>query len=69
MLFRSINSIIEFGNLNIPLVVSSDKLLSNLIREPKYTCTDNSHIKEILGIEIAPWDNRLREYINKCLKV
>ncbi|MBU3098327.1 MULTISPECIES: SDR family oxidoreductase [Clostridium] len=66
---RLINSIIEFGNLNVPLVVSSDKLLSNLIQEPKYTCTDNSHIKEALGIEIAPWDDRLREYINKCFKV
>ncbi|NNU75888.1 SDR family oxidoreductase [Clostridium estertheticum] len=63
-----INSIIEFGNLNAPLIVNSDKLLSNLIREPKYTCTDNSHIKEVLGIDIAPWDDRLREYINKCLR-
>ncbi|MCB2306524.1 NAD(P)-dependent oxidoreductase [Clostridium estertheticum] len=65
---KLINSIIEFSNLNVPLIVSSDKLLSNLIREPKYTCTDNSHIKEVLGIDIAPWDDRLRGYINKCLK-
>lgn len=63
-----INSIIKFSNLNIPLVLSSDKLLSNLIKEPKYTSIDNSHIKETLGIEIAPWDDRLREYINKCLE-
>ncbi|MBW9152077.1 NAD(P)-dependent oxidoreductase [Clostridium estertheticum] len=65
---KLINSIIEFGNLNVPLIVNSDKLLSNLIREPKYTCTDNSFIKESLGIDIASWDDRLREYINKCLK-
>ncbi|MBX4258873.1 NAD(P)-dependent oxidoreductase [Clostridium estertheticum] len=65
---KLINSIIEFGNLNVPLIVNSDKLLSNLIREPKYTCTDNSLIKESLGIDIASWDDRLQEYINKCLK-
>ena len=60
-----INSIIEFGNLNIPLIVNSDKLLSNLIKEPKYTCVDSSHIKNSLGIEIPSWNDRLKDYINK----
>ena len=64
-----INSIIEFSNLNVPLVVNSDKLLSNIIKEPKYTCVNNSHIKQSLGIEIAPWNDRLKAYINKCLKI
>jgi len=63
-----INSIIEFGKLNIPLIVRSDKLLSNIIKEPKYTCVNNSHIKESLGIKIAPWNDRLKDYINKCIK-
>ena len=60
-----INSIIEFGNLNIPLIVNSDKLLSNLIKEPKYTCVDSSHIKSSLDIQIPSWNDRLKEYINK----
>ncbi|MGH4121666.1 MAG: SDR family oxidoreductase [Clostridium sp.] len=60
-----INSIIEFGNLNIPLILNSDKLLSNIIKEPKYTCVDCSHIKSSLGIKIPPWNDRLKDYINK----
>jgi dTDP-4-dehydrorhamnose reductase len=63
-----INSIIEFSNLNVPLVVSSDKLLSNLIKEPKYTCVNNSHIKCCLDIEIPSWDDRLKGYVSECLK-
>ena len=64
-----INSIIEFGNLGIPLIVNSDRFLSNIIKEPKNTCVNTSHIKQSLGIEIAPWDYRLKGYINKCLKI
>lgn len=60
-----INSIIEFGNLNVPLIVSSDKLLSNIIKEPKYTCVNSSLIKNSLGIEIPLWNDRLKYYINK----
>ena len=63
-----INSIIKFSNLNVPLTISSDKLLSNLIKEPKYTCVDTSHIRETLGIEIPSWDDRLRYYINNIIK-
>lgn len=63
-----INSIIEFSDLNVPLIVSSDKLLSNLINEPKYTCVNNFYIKQSLDIEIPSWDGRLKDYINKCLK-
>jgi len=63
-----INSIIEFSNLNVPLTVSSDKLLSNLIKESKYTCVDTSRIRESLGIEIPSWDDRLRYYINTLIK-
>ncbi len=66
---KLIDSIIKFSDLNIPLILSSDKLLSNLIKEPKYTCVNNSHIKESLGIDIAPWNDRLKDYINKCIKV
>ena len=62
-----INSILEFSNLNVPLIINSDKLLSNLIKEPKYTCVNNTHIKNSLGIEIPSWDDRLKDYINKCL--
>ena len=62
-----INSIIEFGNLNVPLIVNSDRYLSNIIKEPKYTCVDNSRIKDCLGIEILPWNHRLKDYINSCL--
>jgi len=64
-----IDSIIEFSNLNASLIVSSDKLLSNLIKEPKYTCVNNSHIKESLDIKIAPWKDSLKYYINKCIKI
>jgi len=60
-----INSIIELSNLKVPLIVSSDKLLSNIIKEPKYTCTNNSHIKESLDIEIPSWNDRLKDYIDK----
>ncbi|MBU3144745.1 sugar nucleotide-binding protein [Clostridium sp. CF012] len=60
-----INSIIELGNLNIPLIVNSDNLLSNIIKEPKYTCVNSSHIKSSLDIEIPPWNVRLKDYINK----
>ena len=63
-----IDSIIKFSNLNVPLIVASDKTLSTLIKEPKYTCVNNSHIKESLGIEIAPWKDRLKDYIDKCIK-
>ena len=63
-----INSIIEFGNLNIPLIVNSDKLLSNLIKEPKYTCVDSSHIKSSLDIQIPSWNDRLKEYISNNIK-
>ena len=63
-----INSIIEFSALNVPLIVSSDKLLSNLIKEPKYTCASNSHIKDSLGIEIPTWNDRLKDYIDKFIK-
>jgi len=59
-----IKSIIEYSNLNVPLVLDSDKLLSNIIKEPKYTCVNSSHIKSSLGIEIPSWDDRLRDYIN-----
>ena len=59
-----INSIIKFSNLNVPLVEQSDKLLSNIISEPNYTCVDNSHIKSSLGIEIPLWNDRLKDYIN-----
>ncbi|MBU3110372.1 SDR family oxidoreductase [Clostridium lacusfryxellense] len=61
-----INSIIEFSALDIPLIVSSDKLLSNLIKEPKYTCVNNSHIKDVLDIDIPTWNDRLSNYIEKC---
>ncbi|MCB2300200.1 SDR family oxidoreductase [Clostridium tagluense] len=60
-----INSIIEFGNLNVPLILNSDKLLFNLIKEPKYTCVNSSLIKNSLDIEIPPWNDRLKDYINK----
>ncbi|MBZ9688354.1 NAD(P)-dependent oxidoreductase [Clostridium estertheticum] len=60
-----INSIIELGNLNVPLIVNSDKLLSNIIKEPKYTCVNSSLIKDSLNIEIPPWNDRLKDYINK----
>lgn len=63
-----INSIIEISNLNIPLIVKSDKLLSNFIKKPKYTCVNSSHIKYSLDIEIPYWNDRLKDYINKCLK-
>jgi dTDP-4-dehydrorhamnose reductase len=63
-----INSIIEFSTLNVPLTVSSDRLLSNLIKESKYTCADSSKIRNSLDIEIAPWDVRLKDYIDECLK-
>lgn len=63
-----INSIIEYSNINVPLVINSDKLLSNLIKEPKYTCVNNSHIKSSLGIEIPSWNYRLKDYINNYLK-
>ncbi len=59
-----INSIIELGKLNVPLIVSSDKILSNLIKEPKCTCVDSSHIKSTLDIEIPPWKDKLSDYIN-----
>ena len=61
-----INSIIEFSGLDIPLIVSSDKLLSNLIKEPKYTCVSNFRIKHTLGIEIPTWNDRLKNYIDTC---
>ena len=64
-----INSIIKFSDLNVPLIVSSDKLLSNIIKEPKYTCANNSHIKDSLGIEIPTWNDRLKDYINECIKL
>ena len=60
-----IKSIIEFSNLNVPLIINSDKLLLSIIKEPKYTSVNNSHIKDSLYIEIPPWDYRLKEYINK----
>ena len=63
-----IESIINFSNLNIPLVVNSDKVLSNLIKESKYACVDNSQIKASLGIEILCWSDRLKHYINRCLE-
>ena len=61
-----INTIIELGNLNVPLTVSSDKLLSSLIKESNYTYVSNSHIKQYLDIEIPFWSDRLKDYINKC---
>jgi dTDP-4-dehydrorhamnose reductase len=64
-----INSIIEFGDLNVPLIVTSDKILSNLIKESKYTCADNSHIKRSLDIEIPSWNDRLKNYIDNCLNL
>ncbi|HEY8890732.1 MAG TPA: NAD(P)-dependent oxidoreductase [Clostridium sp.] len=64
-----IKSIIEFGNLNVPLIVSSDKLLSNIIKESKYTCVDSTLIKDSLNIEIPSWNDRLKSYINKCLEI
>ncbi|MCB2292479.1 NAD(P)-dependent oxidoreductase [Clostridium algoriphilum] len=64
-----IDSIIKFSNLNVPLIVSSDKLLSNIIKEPKYTAVNTSRIKKSFGIEIPAWTDRLKEYIDKCLKV
>ncbi|MGH4118733.1 SDR family oxidoreductase [Clostridium sp.] len=64
-----INSIIEFANLNVPLIVSSDKLLSNLINQSKYTCADSSLIKRTLNIEIPSWTDRLKDYIDNCLKI
>lgn len=64
-----IDSIIKYSNLNIPLTMKSDKLLSNLIREPKYSGVNNTRIKNSLGISIPSWDVRLKEYIDKCLKV
>lgn len=64
-----LNSVIEFGNLNIPLIVNSDKLLSNLIKEPKYTCVDSSHIKYSLNIEIPSWNDRLKAYIQNEMKI
>ncbi|MCB2291057.1 NAD(P)-dependent oxidoreductase [Clostridium sp. CS001] len=60
-----INTIIELGNLNVPLNVTSDKLLSSLIKESNYTCVNNSHIKQCLNIEIPFWKDRLKDYINK----
>ncbi len=63
-----INSIIEFSNLNVPLIVNSDKLLSNIIKEPIYTCVDTSLIKDCLGIKIPSFNDRLKGYINKSLK-
>lgn len=60
-----INTIIELGNLNVPLNVNSDKLLSSLIKESNYTCVNNSHIKQCLNIEIPFWKDRLKDYINK----
>jgi len=63
-----INTIIELANLNVPLIVSSDKLLSSIIKESNYTCVSNSHIKQCLNIEIPFWSDRLKDYINKCHK-
>jgi dTDP-4-dehydrorhamnose reductase len=63
-----INTIIELGNLNVPLIVSSDKLLSSLIKESNYTCVSNSHIKQCLDIEIPFWSDSLKNYIIKCHK-
>jgi dTDP-4-dehydrorhamnose reductase len=60
-----INTIIKLGNLNVPLIVNSDKLLSSLIKESNYTCVNNSHIKQCLDIEIPFWSDRLKDYINK----
>ncbi|MBK5242484.1 NAD(P)-dependent oxidoreductase [Clostridium sp.] len=64
-----INSIIEFGNLKVPLIVTSDKILSNLLKDSKYTCGDSTLIKHTLGIEIPSWNDRLKEYINNCLNL
>jgi len=64
-----IQSIIEIGNLNVPLIVNSYKLLSNIIKEPIYTCVDNSHIKKSFNIEIPSWNNRLELYINKNIEM
>ncbi len=63
-----INSIIEFSNLNVPLILNSDRLLTNIIKEPKYTCVNSLHIKNSLNIEIQPWDVRLKYYINKQME-
>lgn len=60
-----INTIIKLGNLNVPLIVNSDKLLSSLIKESNYTCVNNSHIKQSLNIEIPFWNDSLKDYINK----
>lgn len=60
-----INSIIEYGNLNIPLIVNTDELLLNLVKEPKHVCVNSSRIKSSLDIDIPSWDDRLRTYINK----
>jgi dTDP-4-dehydrorhamnose reductase len=60
-----IDSIIEFGNLNIPLIVNSDELLLNLVKEPQYVCVNNSRIKNSLKIDIPTWKDRLNVYINK----
>ena len=61
-----INTILELGNLNVPLIVSSDKLLSSVIKESNYTCVNNSHIKQCLDIKIPSYRDRLKDYINKC---
>jgi dTDP-4-dehydrorhamnose reductase len=60
-----INTIIELANLNVPLIVNSDKLLSSLIKESNYTCLNNAHIKQCLNIEIPFWSDRLKDYIIK----
>jgi dTDP-4-dehydrorhamnose reductase len=62
------NSIIEFGNLNVPLIINSNKFLLNIIKESNYSCVSNSHIKQCLEIEIPCSRDRLKDYINKCHK-
>ena len=63
-----INSVIKLANLNTPLVLNSDNILSNVIKESKYSCLNSDHIKCSLDIEIPCWNDRLKDYINLCQK-
>lgn len=63
-----INNIIELGNLHIPLVLNSGTYLPTVIKESKYSCLNNSHIKSSLDIEIPSWKDSLKDYINLCVQ-
>ena len=66
--YALLNNIITLGKLNVPLIVNKDNLLSNVIKESKYSCLNSDHIKGSLDIKIPCWNDRLKDYINLCLE-